>query len=565
MKRSVLLGGWAVSLVVVLGCAGVGGEEAAPEAPQDAPAADAGKLKVGKSRAEKSGKHEKRPTGARMESVEKKDEYVVKLTNECAPQDLKQGLKTGNKKLDKDLDGLSLEHAENVHARHTPQNKEKAEELGLGRTIHIRTKKPKDEVVARLEAHECVEWVEPVTSVESAGVPNDPYYKYQWHMDLLNVPKAWEVTQGEGVVVAVVDTGVSVNEDGFHKLTKGYDFVDNDDKPEDENGHGTHVAGTIAQKTNNGVGVAGVAPKAAIMPIRVLDANGSGSNTAVANGIIWAVDHGANIINLSLGSPSNSDVVEDACRYAHESGVTVIAATGNDGYTDYIGYPAALPTTIAVGSVDANKGIAFYSNQGKQIDLVAPGGDTTTDADGDGMQDGVLQETRLSGQWVYHYLQGTSMATPHVAGVAALIYANGVKDPEEIRSSLASSATDLGDKGWDSTFGAGLVNPVAALDMKGAPRKGKGGKGGKEGGGGDLKITKQHVEKKSEQRAVIAWMTSEPASTMVRGDNGFERKSNTPTTTHKVIVQGKKGETVTFQFGSKVGEDMAKDKVEVTF
>ena len=565
MKRSVLFGGLVVSLVAVLGCAGMGGTESDQPGEDAVPEADTSKLKVGKSRAEKHAKREKRPTGARMESVEKKDEYVVKLTSECAPQDLRKGLKTGNKGLDKDLDGLAVEKASKVH-EHAPQNAKAAEELGLGRTIHIHSKKPKDEVIRKLENHACVEWVEPVSHVESAGIPNDPYYKYQWHMDLLNVPKAWEVTMGEGVVVAVVDTGVSVNEDGFHKLAKGFDFVDNDDKPEDENGHGTHVAGTIAQKSNNGIGVAGVAPKATIMPVRVLDANGSGTNTAVANGIIWAVDHGANIINLSLGSPSNSDVVEDACAYAYENGVTVVAATGNDGFTDYIGYPAALPTTIAVGSVDAKKGVAFYSNQGKQIDLVAPGGDTSVDSDGDGMTDGVLQETRLGGTWAYHYLQGTSMATPHVAGVAALVYANGVKEPDDIREVLVSTAADLGDKGWDSTFGAGLVDPVAAL-AAGGPRKGKGGKGhkGGHGGDGDLKITKSRVDQKSEQRAVIAWLTNEPSGTMVRGSNGFERKSNTPTKIHKVAVQGKKGETVKFTFASKSGDDMVKETVEVTF
>ena len=137
-------------------------------------------------------------------------------------------------------------------------------------------------------------------------------------MKNLAVPDAWTVTQGEGVVVAVVDTGVSSNEDGFHRLLSGFDFVDNDNDPADLNGHGTHVAGTIAQKSNNGIGVAGVAPKATILPVRVLDANGSGSNTWVAAGIVWAVDNGANVINLSLGSPMNSEVVADACAYAYE-------------------------------------------------------------------------------------------------------------------------------------------------------------------------------------------------------------------------------------------------------
>jgi serine protease len=517
---------------------------------------DKGKLKVGKNRVERKKKREKRPTGANVESVEQKDEYVVKLTEACTPKDLRRGLKTGNKNLDKDLDNLNLEGADGVHDKHKPKNEAAAKSLGLGRTIHIRTKKPKHVVINKLENHDCVEWVEPVTKVESTSIPNDEYYKYQWHMEMLNVTEAWKTTEGKGVVVAVVDTGVSANEDGFFKLLKGRDFVDDDNDPEDMNGHGTHVAGTIAQATNNKVGTVGVAPKASILPVRVLDANGSGSNTWVANGIIWAVDNGANIINLSLGSSANSDVVEDACAYAYENGVTVLAATGNDGFSDFIGYPAALQTTIAVGSVDGKKGVAFYSNQGKQIDLVAPGGDTSVDADGDGMQDGVLQETRLGGKWAYHYLQGTSMATPHAAGVAALVYANGVTDPDDIRDVLTSTAQDLGDKGWDSTFGHGMVDPVAALKAKPGKKPSK---------GGDLKITKHRVMQKSDQRAIIAWMTNEPAGTLVKGPDGIEEKDTTPSKIHKVAVRGKKGETVEYTFGSKAGKSKAIQKVKITF
>jgi len=555
MKRSVVV----VALVafggLTLGCAGLGGSGDG-DGDEDVVEVDKSKLKVGKNRVERKKKKEKRPSGANVESVEKKDEYVVKLTDACTPKDLKAGLKTGNKKLDKDIDNLDLQSAKGVHERNAPKNESAAKKLGLGRTIHIRTKKPKKVVIAKLENHDCVEWVEPVTQVESTSIPNDEYYKYQWHMDMLNVTEAWKTTEGKGVVVAVVDTGVSVNQDGFHKLLKGRDFVDDDNDAEDMNGHGTHVAGTIAQATNNKVGTAGVAPKASILPVRVLDANGSGSNTWVANGIIWAVDNGANIINLSLGSSANSDVVEDACAYAYENGVTVLAATGNDGFSDFIGYPAALQTTIAVGSVDAKKGVAFYSNQGKQIDLVAPGGDTSVDSDGDGMQDGVLQETRLGGKWAYHYLQGTSMATPHAAGVAALVYANGVTDPDAIRDVLAKSAQDLGDKGWDSTFGHGMVDPVAALKAKPGKKPGK---------GGDLEITRHKVIQKSDQRAIIAWMTNEPAATLVKGPGGIEEKNLTPSKVHKVAVRGKKGQTVEYTFGSKAGKSKAVQKVKITF
>ncbi len=512
------------------------------------------KLKVGKSAIKKrSGKRDKRPTGSLQAQAEKKDEYIVKLAPGVKNLKVKgKQPQTGNKKLDSAFGSLSLKSAGVVHR--SPKNRKKAEALGLGRTIHIHTSKPKEQVLAKLEAHPDVDWVEAVVEARAASVPNDPYWQYQWHMQNLNVTEAWEITQGEGVVVAVVDTGVSANEDGFHKLLKGYDFVDDDSDASDQNGHGTHVAGTIGQKSNNGIGVAGVAPKVSILPVRVLDASGAGSNTWVANGIIWATDHGANVINLSLGSPVNSEVVADACAYAYENGVTVVAATGNDGFSDFIGFPAALPTTIAVGSVDPSNDVAFYSNQGVQIDLVAPGGDTTVDSNGDGMQDGVVQETLMGGTWSYYFLQGTSMATPHVAGAAALVYANGVTSPDDIRAVLNDSANDLGTRGWDSVYGNGMLDPVAALGAK-APRD----------SGGKLKITETRVKATSRSRVVVGWITTEPATTMIRGGEGFKRKDDTPTKMHKVTVQGSPGETITYTIGSVAGNKKVRDEVTVTF
>jgi subtilisin family serine protease len=565
MNRGVLVSTvMLVSGVIALGCAGGMGD-----GDGGSDGADREKLRVDDRGLDRKKKRERKPNQAKLRKNEKKDEYIVKLAPGYDPEDLRNGKpKTGNKRLDEAFAKLDLKASSRVHERQA-KHKKSAERLGLGRTIHIRTNKPKEEVMAKLEAHEGVEWVEAVTTVESAGMPNDPYFEHQWHMKELNVTEAWKITQGEGVVVAVVDTGVSANKDGYHKLLKGYDFIDMDSDASDENGHGSHVAGTIGQATDNGEGVAGVAPKVSILPVRVLGASGSGTNEGVAQGIIWAVDNGANIINLSLGSSVNSDVVEDACAYAYDNGVTVLAATGNDGFTDYIGYPAALPTTIAVGSVDAQRKVAFYSNQGKQIELVAPGGDTGADTNGDGLQDGVLQETQLNGEWAYHFLQGTSMATPHAAGVAALVYANGVTDPDEIREVLTSSADDLGDKGWDSVYGYGMVNPVAALQAT-PGRGGKGGKGRKggkrPGGDGDLKIVKSRVQKKSEQRAVINWMTNQPAATFVRGSNGFERMIKDPSKIHKVAVTGKPGETVKFTFGSRTSKDnKVRDTVEITF
>jgi subtilisin family serine protease len=438
--------------------------------------------------------------------------------------------------------------------------------LGLSRTIQIRSTQPKEKVIAHFESLDCVEWIEPATTFRNQNAPNDPYFQYQWHMSMLQVPQAWSVTMGEGVVVAVVDTGVTAGQDGFHKLLPGRDFVDNDQKPDDLNGHGTHVAGTIAQAVNNRVGTIGVAPRAAILPVRVLDANGSGDNTQVASGITWAADHGANILNMSLGSPYPSELIADAVAYAYEKGVTVVAATGNDGNPNGISYPAAYDHVIAVGAVDRQKQVAFYSNQGREIDLVAPGGDTNQDGNGDGFPDGVVQETRQGGSWSYYFLQGTSMAAPHVSGAAALVYGRGVHDPDQVARLLTQTANDLGSKGWDKGTGHGLVDPVQAVRGK-VPPGGREGKGGKEGKSGEgLQIVDTRIRRgEGTSRATIAWLTDAPADTTVRGSNGFQDHSGALVKSHRMTVRGKAGETVTFTLSSASAKDKATDTVKVNF
>lgn len=553
-----------VTALAVLGCAGVGEPEPKP-VPHEAPKAGKGDIKVGASSIERrGGAPEKLPSNGTVQRSHVKDQYIVKLAPGVTRMEFRQGLKTDNGKLDQDLDSLGVDDARPVH-RHGAKNKGSADAFGLGRTIRFRSRKPADEVVATLEANPDVEWVEPVSEVRTHGkVPNDPYWVYQWNMQNLRVNDAWSKSMGQGVVVAVVDTGVTANEDGFFELLQGHDFVEDDDRPDDMNGHGSHVAGTIGQRSNNGIGVAGVAPKVSILPVRVLDANGSGDNTSVAEGIIWAVDNGANIINLSLGGPSPSEAIADAVAYAYENNVTVVAATGNDGFTDFIGYPAAYRTPIAVGSVDMGNTVAFYSNQGREIDIVGPGGDTSGDRNGDGQPDGVLQETRMNGSWGYYELQGTSMATPHVAGVAALVYANGVHDPDDIRDVLQNTASDLGAPGWDSVYGWGLVNPVDALNASPGAHHGR---RGKRGAGGDLEISEVDVKKTGPRRAVISWVTSEPSQSVVSNPNNeFERRDDNMTKFHQVAVRGRPGTSVDFVVKSVAGpKNRAKETVSVTF
>jgi serine protease len=305
--------------------------------------------------------------------------------------------------------------------------------------------------------------------------PNDPYYKHQWHLDQIQMPRAWLRSRGEGVVVAVIDTGVSFEDysSGRRRWVRapdlaetpfvaGYDFVDRDAHPNDEHGHGTHVSGTIAQSTNNGIGVAGVAPRASIMPLRVLDRNGRGSFGDVAAAIRWAADHGAHVINMSLGGGLPSQAVKRAIDYAHGKGVVVVAAAGNSSRSR-VEYPAMHDHVIAVGAVRFDETLTFYSCYGKGLDVVAPGGDIRVDQNNDGVPDGVIQNTLVPGTTDRHdYLgyMGTSMAAPHVAGVVALIHANGVRDPDTIESILKRTAKAKSDK---RRYASGLVQADAAL------------------------------------------------------------------------------------------------------
>lgn len=300
------------------------------------------------------------------------------------------------------------------------------------------------------------------------GFPNDPKFHLQWHLDQIHMKGAWKRAQGEGVIVAVIDTGVAKVPDlAATELVGGYNFVGNSDDATDDHGHGTHVAGTIAQSTNNGVGVAGVAFKAKIMPIKVLSARGSGSVSGIAEGIRFAADHGAKVINMSLGGPIASSVLSKAIDYAHQKGVVVVCAAGNDG-RGKVSYPAAYPHSIAVASTQFDETTTFYSNWGKEIDIAAPGGNTRVDQNGDGFPDGVLQNTVVPGDTKrndYLWFMGTSMASPHVAGVAALVVGTGVTDPDAVEKILKETAREpkSGRKDNQNRYGAGIIDAQAAV------------------------------------------------------------------------------------------------------
>ncbi len=365
--------------------------------------------------------------------------------------------------------------------------------------LSVPSGKTVEELVAAYNENPDVEYAEPDYIAHAFWAPDDPLYSYQWNFynnkyGGINMESAWEVSTGDiSVIVAVVDTGVAYEDyedvsgsgrgrnstviyeqapDLYNtNFVAGYDFVNNDSHPNDDEGHGTHVTGTVAQSTNNGTGVAGIAFSTSIMPVKVLDDKGSGTYSDIADGIYYAANNGADVITMSLGGSSTSTTMEDAVAYAYRKGVTIVAAAGNDG-KNVVSYPAAYNRyVIAVGATRYDETLSYYSNYGPDLDIVAPGGDTNVDQNGDGYEDGILQQTfgNSPTDWGYFLYQGTSMATPHVAGTAALVIANGVIGPDNVREVLQSTAKDLGAPGWDPIYGWGRVDAAAALGYTSEP------------------------------------------------------------------------------------------------
>lgn len=350
---------------------------------------------------------------------------------------------------------------------------------GKFKLIRIPKDKTAQEMVAVYSSDVNVEYAELNTICQAAWQPNDPYYPDQWHLDNpdyggINCEEAWDLDHenpGQGVIVAVLDTGVAYEDYGSYRqapdlaqthFVPGWDFANGDSHPNDDHYHGTHVTGTIAQSTNNNLGCAGVASGVSIMPVKVLNSRGSGYTSWVADGIYWATDHGAQVINMSLAWPVYSSgaynpgtTLRNAVQYAYEHGVTIVAASGND-YEDSVAYPAAYDDyVIAVGATTYNESLASYSNTGSSLDLVAPGSNV--------YQQRVLNTNPQT--FTYYSMSGTSCATPHVSGVAALVVANGITNPDDVRSVIETTAEDHGTSGWDIQYGWGIVDAYNALQV----------------------------------------------------------------------------------------------------
>lgn len=298
--------------------------------------------------------------------------------------------------------------------------------------------------------------------------PNDPLFPKQWNLSQINIKEAWTVNQGKGTTVAVIGTGISqVSDLEKTDFVGGYDFINDNSDATDDQGHGTHIAGTIAQSTNNGFGSAGIAPEASLMPVKVLSIGGNGTVADIGEGIRYAADRNASIIALTMVGNGNSAFLQKAIEYAHRKGSVVIAPVGNSGRAS-ADYPARYRYVLGVSALDLNGGKTSYSNYGAGVDISAPGGWIM----GEDPSGGILQNTfdRTMNVSIFAPYQGTSMAVPHVAGVAALLHTFGVTDPDEIGTLLTRSAL-VHDRDTRNDFGAGALDAAAALKLAQQPKR----------------------------------------------------------------------------------------------
>ncbi|TSB46665.1 S8 family peptidase [Alkalicoccobacillus porphyridii] len=283
------------------------------------------------------------------------------------------------------------------------------------------------------------------------AIPNDEFFEpYQWNLKQLDLEKAWTQADGADVTIAIIDTGIDTNHLELNgKSDQGFNAIDDSDDVSDAHGHGTHVSGIAAAITDNVDGIAGVSWNSRILPVKALDDNGEGSSYAVSKGIYWAVDNGADVINMSLGDYHDSKILYDAIRYAYEKDVVIVTASGNENVGDPM-YPAAYPEVLTVAALDKSKDRAFYSNYGDHVDVSAPGTS--------------IPSLFLDNQYVV--MSGTSMASPHVAGLAALIRSvNPELSNDDVYGIIRDTATDLGAPGKDDYYGYGEINAQRALEL----------------------------------------------------------------------------------------------------
>jgi subtilisin family serine protease len=361
--------------------------------------------------------------------------YVVKLRQ---PPNLAEG-STGDIELDAVLVDIGAtiptETAADIYGRqnvHLPEL--------FSSVLVVQSSIDPADVMAKITGVSAVEWSEPKTGLQAMA--EDPAADLGepllWNHHAIHRTWVMENTnQGKGVTVSVMDSGYTAGVDGIADVVPSHDYVDGDDDPADEFGHGTLIASVIAERSMNTEGFAGVAPEARIRPVRILDRDGKGNSLDLAAAIVAETIQGADVILMSIGGYHQSMVVSEALDYAHASGVILVGAVGNDGL-ETIAFPASHPAVIAVGAVDPFMNETAYSNKSDLVDILAPGGDMTADADGDGVADGIIAEG-LNG---YHASEGTSFAAAHVAAIAAIVLEESGLDRNVVRQHLMRKAGD---------------------------------------------------------------------------------------------------------------------------
>ena len=335
--------------------------------------------------------------------------------------------------------------------------------------------RPVDEVLAELRADPEVEYAEPSYRVQilddgavAAVSVNDPKTAGQYSLDRMRVRDAWSLSKGGSGIVAVLDTGVQPDHpDLSGRVLPGRDLVNNDSNAADDNGHGTWVAGIIAAKPNDGYGMAGISWSDKILPVKIMNSSGTGSTSALVSGIIWAADHGATVINMSVGGFPYSQAVQDAATYAWNKGAVLVGAAGNNNREEKF-YPASMNHVISVSATQPQDEFSHWSSYGPAVDVSAPGSSVLTT--------NCTASICPHPEWGSHtYISGTSFATPNVAGVVALIRAkNPTWTPQQVVDRLYATVDDLGYAGWDKRYGRGRVNAYRALgaSVAASPRPG---------------------------------------------------------------------------------------------
>jgi thermitase len=357
--------------------------------------------------------------------------------------------------------GTDLATRHTVHSRHGGLVLSEIPQLGI-QVVRV----PRGEVLQKAAAYKrekAIEFVEPDFIANAIEIPSDPYLANQWDLDKIQAQEAWNITTGNAsVTIAILDTGVDQDhEDLRDKIVANKNFTTSS-TVDDLYGHGTHVAGIAAASTNNGIGIAGVGYNCSIMNVKVLDDSGSGYYSWIANGIIWAADNGAKVINMSLGGSSSSSTLESAINYAWSKDVVIVAAAGNNGNTKPV-YPAYYSNCIAVAATDESDAKASFSTYGTWVDVAAPGVNILSTLPNHKNRIGILN---------YGYLSGTSMATPHVAGLAGLVWATpyGTSNAN-VRSRIESTADPIAGSGTYWQYGRINGYKAVAPQDTGEPNK----------------------------------------------------------------------------------------------